>query len=844
MNLHISVRNLVEFLMRSGDIDNRHVGKLSENAMQEGGRIHRKLQKAAGSDYAAEVTLSYEFLTERYAIVVEGRADGVFRKQRESLLEDTDGQGNLFLLNSDTDVIDDYVFVIDEIKGTYRDLDYLKEPQPVHLAQAMCYAFFYAHEYQLGEMGVQMTYCNMDTEEVRYFTYFYSYPELLQWFSDLMSQYVKWADFQYDWSRIRTDSFREATFPFAYRPGQKELMTQVYSTMCHKKKLFIQAPTGVGKTISTLFPAIKAVGEGKAERIFYLTAKTITRTVALDTFEIFRERGMRVKTVLLTAKEKICPCEKAVCNPDACPYAKGHYDRINEAVYDLLTNEDSFTREKIEEYALRHSVCPFEFSLDMSLFADGIICDYNYLFDPHVYLKRFFETATPGKYFFLVDEAHNLLERGREMYSAALVKEEIMVVRKDVKNYFMLGKTSEITPYHANAVMKALERLNKQFLALKRECEKEYTVYEDIAEADALITAVGNAHGKISKYLEECTHPGELRDEILELYFKLSHFTKILETIDDKYRIYTSFDEQGRFFCKLFCVSPENHLRRCMERGVSTVLFSATFLPIQYYKTLLGGNPDDYEVYAKSIFDPERRGLFIAKDVTSKYTQRTDEMYFRIASHIREVVEQKNGNYIVFFPSHAFARRVYSVCTEATDGFDAEWILQGEYMNEEERESFLLRFKEPCELLPFPPAEQEKKSLVAFCVMGGIFSEGIDLKGDALIGAIVVGNGLPQVCTERTILKDFFDEEGKGFDYAYKFPGMNKVLQAAGRVIRTVDDVGIVVLLEARFLELSYQRLFPREWQSYFTVSEATVGEAVAEFWEKQGKTQKEETFM
>lgn len=835
MKLHISVRNLVEFLLRSGDIDNRRVGKLSENAMQEGSRIHRKLQKAAGSGYAAEVSLSYEYMMPEYSIVVEGRADGVFQKERETLLEDGFGQANLFLLTDDTDVINEYVYAIDEIKGTYRDVSLLKEPEQVHLAQAMCYAFFYAHAYQLGEMGVRMTYCNIETEEVRCFTYFYSYPTLLQWFSDLMSQYVKWSDFQYEWEQIRTNSIREIQFPFSYREGQRELMTQVYSTICHRKKLYIQAPTGVGKTISTLFPAIKAMGEGKAERIFYLTAKTITRTVAVDTFDLLRERELKMKTVLLTAKEKICPLDKAVCNPEACPYAKGHYDRINEAVYDLLTGEDSFTREKITEYALKHEVCPFEFSLDMSLFSDGIVCDYNYLFDPHVYLKRFFETSAPGSYFFLVDEAHNLLERGREMYSAALVKEEIMTVRKSVKNYMSMRMGGEITPYHATAIVKALERVNKHFLVLKRECCGEYEEYEQIEEVNDFIMAVGNAHGKISKYLEECTQPGALREELLELYFKLSHFMLILETVDDKYRVYTAFDEQGAFFCKLFCVSPENHLRRCMERGVSTILFSATFLPIQYYKTLLGGNKDDYEVYAHSTFDPARRGLFIARDVTSRYNRRSEEMYQRIASHIQEVIEQQCGNYIVFFPSHAFAGRVYQICNERFGGTDIEWVLQGEYMNEEQREAFLERFytSNLCESTVNTDKPVLKKTLAAFCVMGGIFSEGIDLKGEALIGAVIVGNGLPQVCTERKILKDYFDEEGKGFDYAYKYPGVNKVFQAAGRVIRTAEDVGIVVLLEDRFLDLEYQKLFPKEWQYYTVVNEASVGEAVAEFWQE-----------
>ncbi|MCM1136026.1 MAG: ATP-dependent DNA helicase, partial [Clostridium sp.] len=395
MEIQISVRNLVEFILRSGNIDNRKAASV-ENAMQEGGRIHRMIQRKMGEDYHAEVFLRYLYETPDYVICVEGRADGIIVQMNES---------------------EPATVTIDEIKGTYRDIHKMKAAVPVHLAQAQCYAYIYGKQNGLESIRVRLTYCNIETEEVRYFHFEFELFELEEWFFEVMEQYRKWADFRFWWEKERTQSIKRLSFPFTYREGQKELATYVYQTIYHKRKLFIEAPTGVGKTISTLFPSVKAMGEGMGQTIFYLTAKTITRTVAGEALELMRKQGLKFKSVVLTARDKICFLEEAECNPDACPYAKGHYDRINDAVYELLTSRDNFDREAVEACAKEHMVCPFELCLDMSLFADGIICDYNYLFDPHVYLRRFFSEGVREDYIFLIDEAHNLVERGREMYS-------------------------------------------------------------------------------------------------------------------------------------------------------------------------------------------------------------------------------------------------------------------------------------------------------------------------------------------------------------------------------------------------------------------------------------------
>lgn len=804
MEIKVSVRNLVEFILRSGDIDNRRA-VVADNAMAEGSRIHRMIQRRMGADYHAEVVLRYAYEEEKCTIIVEGRADGIIIDSKD-----------------ETNV------TVDEIKGTYRDLWKMKEPVGVHLAQAKCYAFIYASQNNLEKIKVRMTYCQMDTEEIRYFEEEYSFAHLNKWFMDVLLQYKKWADFQSEWRELRQTSIKNTEFPFSYREGQRDLVTYVYRTIYHRKKLFIEAPTGVGKTISTIFPSVKAIGEGMGDKIFYLTAKTITRTVADEAFSILREQGLKFKTVILTAKEKICFMDETNCNPEYCPYAKGHFDRINDAMYELLVKEDSFSREKIEEYAIKHQVCPFEMCLDMSLFADAVIGDYNYVFDPHVYLRRFFGEGVQGDYIFLIDEAHNLVDRGREMYSAVLVKEDFLALKKSVKPY-------------APKMEKQLEKCNKELLALKRECEG-YKIVEYIAP---FVMALNRLVSTIEQYLEEHEESSPVKDEILEFYFQATHFLDIYERMDENYVAYTENESDGSFILKLFCMNPRNNLAECMERARSSILFSATFLPIQYYKNLLGGEAEDYEAYAKSVFDEDKRALFIGSDVTSKYTRRSELEYRNIAAYIHEIVRNRQGNYMVFLPSHAFLNAVYEAYMNYFwDESQTECILQDDYMNEKEREEFLNRFrgnggnapdKEAFELesvIQIDIEYDEEKTLLGFCVMGGIFSEGIDLKNDSLIGAIIVGTGLPQVCNEREILKDFFQSMGEnGFNYAYRYPGMNKVLQAAGRVIRTAEDIGIVALLDERFLEPAYQKMFPREWEHFEVLGINQIAKRVEKFW-------------
>ncbi len=770
----ISVRHLVEFLLRSGDLDQRS-GKRELDAMQKGSRLHRKIQKSQGSLYESEVFLSRTTEFEDLTLKVEGRADGIFQE--------------------------DEVWWIDEIKGLAAGISRLTEPVKVHKAQAMCYGAIYAREHHLDRIGIQMTYGDLNTNEVRYFREICDAPKLEEWYEELLKSYHKWISFRAEWVRKRNRSAEKLAFPFPYREGQRRMVAGVYHAIHEQKQIFVQAPTGVGKTMSTIFPAVRSLGEEIGNRIFYLTAKTVTRTVAEEAFLLLKSQGLLFKTITLTAKEKLCPMEKTECNPEQCPYAKGHYDRVNDAVFELLMEDVLYDRAQLAEHAEKWKVCPFEMALDLSLWVDGIICDYNYVFDPNVYLKRFFGEGGSRDSIFLVDEAHNLVERSREMYSATLRREEVLSVRRSAK---------ELYP----KLYRALGKVNREL----QEMEKTLESYQVLSNPGGLPVSLLNVQGELERMMEESDQP--IPEEFLDFYFKARDFLNVSELLDEHYVVYLEKESSGKCKMKLFCMNPAENLSSRLSKGISTVFFSATLLPMEYYRKLLSVQADDFGMYMESPFPKENRMILTAGDVSSRYGCRGYEEYRRIAEYIARVVWQKQGNYMIFFPSYRFMEEVYQIYERE---FSVDWvscICQQSEMNEQERERFLEEFT------------VQNRTLVSFCIMGGIFSEGIDLTGEQLIGTVIVGPGLPQVSCEREILKNFYDRRGEnGFDYAYRYPGMNKVLQAAGRVIRTKEDRGVILLLDDRFHQIKYYRLFPREWVDRQRCSIGNVEQKLREFW-------------
>ncbi|MBM7709638.1 ATP-dependent DNA helicase [Enterococcus lemanii] len=753
----IAVRELVEFILRKGDIDNR---KTSNHTAQEGARIHRKLQKEAGEAYQKEVFLKTEYKRAPYLVQLEGRADGVFKQ--------------------------DECWTIDEIKTSeiaFEDLPVEQKEQ--YFAQGMVYAYLFNQTNCEDRLAVRLTYYQTLTQKIHYETRVFTKETLESFLEDLMNEYHRWLMFQSDWRKVRNLSLMALKFPYeAYRKGQRELAVVAYKALKTQQTLFVEAPTGTGKTISTLFPALKILGEESNDRIFYLTAKTITRTVAEDAMKALSQVGAKTKSVTLTAKDKICFLDERKCNPDDCPYAKGYYNRINETLWDLINHETLMTREVIEAYAQKYQVCPFELSLDVSLFCDLIISDYNYLFDPVVYLKRFFEEEQ-AKQYFLVDEAHNLVPRSRDMYSAS-INDQIFVQLK-----------TEI-PKGARKIHRKINQILSEFDLLKEQAIKDNWHYKhQKLPPETLVQLLLTLTEQVKEWLAK-QQEGLGKQTILTLYFDCIRFLKINEFYDEHYETTIEIGYR-QIQIKQFCLDPSLFLADTLNKGQGSLLFSASFSPLDYYQKSLANTQNSYAYRLPSPFPKENLAVLIANDIQTTYQQRKSSIP-KIVKAIQKMVFAKKGNYLVFFPSYQYLDAVYEVFKKTFP--EVQTLIQGSGMNESEREAFLAHFQ-----------NDPEASLVGFCVLGGIFSEGIDLKGSRLIGVAIVGVGLPQINEEQSLLKDYFQGVYQaGFDYAYKLPGMNKVLQAAGRVIRDTSDYGVVLLLDQRFATAQYHSLLPAHW--------------------------------
>jgi Rad3-related DNA helicase len=781
--IRISVRDLVEYVYRSGDLDSRFVGM---GKAIEGTKLHQKIQglrkdeaDGSGEIYLKEVSVSMRVSCKDLDFIISGRIDGLVQ-----------GSGGITL---------------EEIKTTARPLEHISEDTyPVHWAQAECYAFMYSSEQTEKVDNIRLTYYNADSGEQKMFVKAVRTGELEKHFTEVLEKYYSWAYAACEWSELRDSTIKSLEFPYyEYRKNQRKLAVAVYKTITASRRIFIQAPTGTGKTISALFPAVKALGEGNAEKIFYLTARTITRQAALDAVCRMRGKGLRIKAIVLTAKDKICFKEESNCDPEYCEYAKGYYDRVNEVLEEIFAKEDIITRESVEEYARKHMICPFELSLDLSYWMDCIICDYNYVFDPRVSLRRFFMEKERCNYVLLIDEAHNLVDRAREMFSAELYKKPFMEIKRSMKR-------------EAPLISKAADRINSVLLAIKKKSGNRSCciVKEELKE---LYPALRAFISRGEEWLGS-NHDSEGYGEVLELYFETMAFLRIYELFDERYTVYVELSGSN-VKLKLFCLDPSKLLGDITGRMKASVFYSATLTPLYYFKDILGGSGEDYNIKLASPFEASNLSLTIAQNVSTRYTDREGSLS-EIADYIRTAVEARKGNYLIFFPSYKYMNEVYRLFSSRYPWI--ETILQQPDMQEEDKENFLRCFR-----------QEPEKGLVGFAVMGGIFSEGIDLAGDRLIGAVIVGVGLPQVCFERDIIMDFFkNKNGMGFEYAYMYPGMNKVMQAAGRVIRSESDRGVVLLIDERFGSSRYTCIFPQEWMYNNRVkSHQELGRILEKFW-------------
>lgn len=786
----ISVRELVEFVYRSGDLDMRFQGK---SKMADGIKVHQKIQKSQGSDYTPEVSLQRQIVFEEedreIELVVSGRADGV--------LETPEG------------------FVIDEIKGTSMFLEDIHEDSiPVHWAQAKIYGAIFCSDKALDQIEIQLTYANFETNEIKRLRKRLTAESLEDFFSETVTLYRKWLLFKSRWVEKRNESLAILDFPFkGYRAGQRQLAVSIYNTIKDGGILYAEAPTGIGKTMSSLFPGLKAMGQGLVDRIFYLSAKTITKVVAEEAVEKLRlssEHALNLRTLTLTAKEKICINDKVTCYPEKCRYAEGYFDKSVDALWAVINGDQVIDKETLTDYAEKFVICPYEFSLDVALFCDLIICDYNYAFDPRVYLRRFFEFPTES-YVFLVDEAHNLVDRARTMYSAELHKGKFMSVKK------VLTETDK-------PLMKAVEGINKMILEVRKRTD-EKGVYVHQHEVSDVYEQLKKRAQVFEKWLGE-NHKAEYYEDVLSLYFGILGYMRISELYDEGYVFYIIEGKTSETVIKLFNINPSSQLKRFIDNSCATIFFSATMTPIQYYTTLLTGDVDKKVLSLPSPFDAKKRKLLYATDVSVKFGDRTDAIP-KIVSYIERLAKSKNGNYLVFFPSYAYLKQIHDVF-DALHGERFDLIVQKRDLSEQEKADFLAEFESSLERKRDSTCE---KSLIGFAVLGGHFSEGIDLRGDLLIGVIIVGVGLPMISFENDLIKNYFDYEmDRGFEFAYQFPGIGKVMQSAGRVIRGEEDRGAVILIDQRYQTPYYRRILPKDWGKCFTSLGEIEGQ-LHDFW-------------
>jgi len=718
--------------------------------MTEGTRIHQFIQKGYRAQDEKEVFIETEIPVEDFVVRVDGRCDG--------LLKDGDS------------------ITIDEIKSTVHALDEIQEnTHPVHWAQAIFYGYIYAGNHDLSKVTIQLTYVQAKSLEQKQFRRVMTYQEMESFVYEVTRKYADFLKVKIKHKIARNKSSKALEFPFeTYREGQRKLAGAVYKTIVDKKTLFASASTGIGKTISTIFPAVKAIGEGKLEKIFYLTAKTITRTAAEEAFRLLIDHGLDIKVLTITAKDKICFQEETICTSLDCPFANGFYDRINEAVIDILENEKMMNRGIIELYARKHRVCPFEFSIELAYAVDAVICDYNYIFDPRVSLKRLMEEQKK-KTAILVDEAHNLVDRAREMYSAEIHKSNFLQLKREFK------KTSLAAT--AKAINDHLLQVKKSEEYLRKDLDKELV--------ELLKTFIMEAEVELIKMDHEL---------LLDTYFAAQTFVKIAEVYNNQFVTYVDV-QKSEVKLKLFCLDPSEQILKMGKGFKARVFFSATLSPADYYKDLLGGQSDDYVISIPSPFARENTEVII-QPLSTRYRDREKTMEPMI-HFFKELLDKQEGNFLIFFPSYPYMRNAYE---QFTDNYpEVSTIIQDVGMSEVEREDFLAEFN-----------SGRAERLIGFAVLGGIFSEGVDLKDDRLQGVIVVGVGMPQIGFERNIMKDYFQSVGKnGFDYAYVYPGMNKVLQAGGRLIRSDSDTGVIALVDDRFLQRKYQKLLPYEWLHY-----------------------------
>lgn len=763
--IRLSVRRLIEFVLRSGDIDSRF---LSNRRAMEGIRLHQKLQSQYPASFQKEVLLRGQMDKGDFSIILEGRADGLYEGEDRIL--------------------------VDEIKSTLLKKESLiDKPNPLHWAQLKCYGWILCREKDLEEVDLRLTYVDLETEDVFPIEKTFNYQDLDDFIQEVIGRYWEIQEKINAFEKLKKASLRGLSFPFkTFRKGQRDLAVATYNMIQQGEALLAQAPTGIGKTLATLFPAIKSMDTGLTSLIFYGTGRSTHKNLAREAHRMLMDQGLRIKSTLLTAKEKICLNQKVSCNPTDCPYAKGHYDRVLAALLDAYENEDIFDLEVIQDLAQTHMVCPFELQLDLSDYSHLIIGDYNYVFHPKSHLERLMsDTKRMKEAVLLIDEAHNLVDRGRDMYSTDLSSDLILRALE-------YGRPSK-------ALKKKILDLEE---ALVQVLDKGQRAYESMPEnLEAAMEAF-----RFSMDISLSKTKTEPEEDLMNLYFQVIQWQDLMIYFDPKeFVIYVG---QEAHKVSLLCLDTSTVLNLVQRKFASKVYFSATLQPFDYHGYLLGLGQEARYMDLPSPFDPENFLILHPSQIGTSYKERQASLE-TLSQYLKILGQSHQGNYLFFFPSYAYLDQVY----QANQAWEEEAHLQERSMTEEERQAYIQAF-------------YQREGLHGYAVMGGVFSEGIDLKGRALEGAAIVSLALPGLSPERDLIKRTFNKRGlPGFDYAYTIPGLIKVLQSAGRIIRDEEDRGVLVLFDRRFSQEKIRSVLPRHWQIKEVKTQDQYKKYLEEFW-------------
>jgi DNA excision repair protein ERCC-2 len=745
----VAVRALCEFTARQGDLDLRFTP--SPSAL-EGIAGHATVAARRPKHYEPEVSLDGEYKQ----LTVRGRADGYDAK-----------------LNR-----------VEEIKTFRGDLNAMPDNhRHLHWAQVKIYGWLLCQTRALTEINVALVYFDIGSQKETVLVETYSADALKQYFELQCEYFINWAEQELQHRAARDDALADLPFPHAdFRPGQRHLAESVYKSAISARCLMAQAPTGIGKTIGTIFPLLKAAPAQQIDKIFFLAAKTSGRSLALDSLELIRKSRptLPLRVLELVARDKACEHPDKACHGDSCPLAKGFYDRVADA-RQAVVNAESPDRQTLRTIALAHQICPYYLTQDMARWSDVIVGDYNYYFDTSAMLYSM-TIENEWRVGLLIDEAHNLVERARSMYSAELDQTGFRFLRQSA-------------PKHLKGM---LDRVNRQWNELHGEQQSDYQVYHAISSK--FLFALQQASAEISDFMAE--HPDDVTEDLQRFHFDALHFTRLAESFGEHslFDITKDVQQSSRphSLLSLRNVIPAPFLQRRFIAAHAVTLFSATLGPWNFYTDMLGLPDDTAWIDVESPFDAQQLSVNIARNISTRYQHR-DRSLTAIVDLIAQQYAQQSGNYLAFFSSFDYLQKVADLFHQRYP--DIPTWQQSRRMGETEREQFLSRFT---------PDGQG----IGFAVLGGAFAEGIDLPGSRLIGAFVATLGLPQLNPVNEQMRQRMETVfGNGYDYTYLYPGLQKVVQAAGRVIRTQQDRGVIHLIDDRFARSEVMELLPRWWK-------------------------------